>query len=84
MSEALQSTQIVYQGKQHHPDYQTDTDLDPPTLHPIRKRTTTRPFDQVEQQMPPIQYWNGQQIKNPQANAQVGEEIQEIPNAGLG
>lgn len=32
----------------------------------------------------PIQYRDGQQVKNPQAYAQVGQEIQEIPHAGLG
>src|SRR5476651_2327288 len=82
--EALQSTQIVDQGKQHHPDHQTDTDLYPPTLHPIRQEATTRPLDQIKQQMSPIQYWDGQQIQNPKANTQISQEIQEIYNARLG
>lgn len=34
--------------------------------------------------MPPIQHWNRQQIQNPQANAQIGEEIKEITYTGLG
>src|SRR5450830_495727 len=82
--EALQSAQIVDQGKQHHPNHQTDTDLNPPTLHPIRQGTTTRPLDQIKQQMPPIQYRDGQQIQNPQADTQISQEIQEISDARLG
>src|SRR5476651_757178 len=82
--EALQSAQIVDQGKQHHPNHQTDTDLNPPTLHPIRQGTTTRPLDQIKQQMPPIQYRDGQQIQNSQADTQISQEIQEISDARLG
>ncbi|MCY1300824.1 hypothetical protein D9M70_504080 [compost metagenome] len=81
---SLQSAQIVDQGKQHHPQDQTDADLHPPTLYPFRKRTTARPFDQVKQQMPPVQHGNRQEIQNPQANAQIGEEIEKIPHPGLG
>src|SRR5689334_1574573 len=83
-SATLQTTQIIDQSKQHHSDHQTDTDLYPPTLHPIRQGTTTRPLDQIKQQMPPIQYRNGQQIQNTQANTQISKEIQEISDARLG
>src|SRR5471032_865724 len=34
--------------------------------------------------MPPIQYRNGQQIQNAQANTQISKEIQEISNTRLG
>ncbi|WP_345893564.1 site-2 protease family protein, partial [Pseudomonas protegens] len=58
-SEALQTTQIVDQSKQHDSDHQADTELYPPTLHPIRQGTTTRPLDQIKQQMPPIPVLDG-------------------------
>ncbi|GBH08593.1 Methyl-accepting chemotaxis protein [Pseudomonas syringae pv. actinidiae] len=78
---ALQSAQIVDQREQHYAHHQTDTDLCPPTLNLFRKGTTTRPLDQIKQQMPPVQDRNGQQIQNTQAYAQIGEEIQKISKA---
>lgn len=80
IQQCSQAAEVVDQGEQHDPDDQTDADLHPPTLNPLRQGATTHPLDQIKQQMPTIQYGNGQQIENPQANTQICKEFQEIPS----
>src|SRR5690606_30205209 len=80
IQQCLQTAEVIDQGKQHDPDDQTDADLHPPTLNPLRQGATTHPLDQIKQQMPTIQYGNGKQIENPRLILRYARNFRKSPS----
>src|ERR1035437_73290 len=65
---------VVIKGKCHQHQQQSQSDLLADFHHPLGERTAFDNLDNIIQQMPAIQYRNGQQIEHAKADADQRQE----------